>query len=894
MSDRAGQSKHRTVAILTAVALASGLSAVGPTDGVGSAAAATGATGSFVLTATNTGAGYAPTYTGNGLLGIRVPPSGQGYAPGPVPTEAQLAGFYAQAAGGIQQRAAIPTWSSLVFGDGGRPALGAEGATADWRQSIDLHTGIVTTGARWTAPDGHQTTLSEQVLTDRALPDVGLVKLTVTPSWSGPATVTDGIDGDAATLTTQTDKGWSTVARTDWESVTALGTGITAAIASTVRVSPGLTTIATPVDQSIDRSVGQQLAFSVVAGRTYTFSKYVAVVSSQQNGAPVDDARRRVGAAAAAGYPSLVAASDAAWSSLWSGRIDVLGNPSLATDVNASEFYLWSSVRDGIDWSVSPAGLSSNGYNGHIFWDADTWMEPALLAQHPDLATSIDAYRSARLETAVQHAAASGYQGARFPWESALDGTEQIPPPASVFTEGIYEIHVTADIALTQWQYFLSTGDKGWLAREGWPVISAAATYWASRATVGADGAMHLDGVTGPDEENADVNDEAYTDAAARLALLDAVQAAHTLGHTPPSAWARVAAAIGQPTGAPVPEFAGYPGSMVKQADVTLLQYPLGVALPAGAPAADLNYYAPRVDPNGPSMSDAVNAIDAALLGNQGCASYVYTLRSVQPFIRDAFDQFSETRTGGAFTFLTGIGGFLQEFLYGASGLRFGTSSVSLAPDLTRQIGGIRLEGLRWHGRRFTVTIGQRQTTVTLDHGAPLPIATPSGLHVVTSGAPLTVGTHRPDLASSPDLARCAATTASSSAPGSPSLAAVDGSPATGWQPTALPATLTVRLPGGRHLVHGARILWGRQWPGPPSATQPPPPGPVTVRRADTSVLTVSTDGHHWHVVAQSAATTGTLEDDYSFAPVDATEISLRLTGPSTADPPIVDELTAN
>ncbi len=56
------------------------------------------------------------------------------------------------------------------------------------------------------------------------------------------------------------------------------------------------------------------------------------------------------------------------------------------------------------------------------------------------------------------HAQATGYAGARFPWESALDGTEQIPPPVSVNSEGLYEQHITADIALAQWQYYLATG----------------------------------------------------------------------------------------------------------------------------------------------------------------------------------------------------------------------------------------------------------------------------------------------------------------------------------------------------------------------------------------------------------------------------------------------------
>ena len=47
-----------------------------------------------------------------------------------------------------------------------------------------------------------------------------------------------------------------------------------------------------------------------------------------------------------------------------------------------------------------------------------------------------------------------------------MDGTEQIPPPASVNSEGLYEQHITADIALAQWQYYLATGDLRWLRPE--------------------------------------------------------------------------------------------------------------------------------------------------------------------------------------------------------------------------------------------------------------------------------------------------------------------------------------------------------------------------------------------------------------------------------------------
>src|SRR5581483_8062739 len=66
-------------------------------------------TGDFVLNAVNGKSGYAPTFTGNGMLGVRVPATGQGYAGGSVPALSELAGFYAQPPGKVQQRANIPT-----------------------------------------------------------------------------------------------------------------------------------------------------------------------------------------------------------------------------------------------------------------------------------------------------------------------------------------------------------------------------------------------------------------------------------------------------------------------------------------------------------------------------------------------------------------------------------------------------------------------------------------------------------------------------------------------------------------------------------------------------------------------------------------------------------------
>lgn len=839
--------------------------------------------GFFTLTAASQQAGYTPPFTGNGLLGVRVPAAGQGYAAG---SPSVLAGFYAQPPGQIQQRANIPTWSTLAFADGAQQFSLSSGTTGGWRQSIDLHTGLVTTSARWTAPNGDSTTLTYLVWTDRARPDVGVVSLQLTPDWTGQATVTDMIDGTPATLSSELTKGWASDADRDWVEVQARGTGVDVAIASQLETSADV--IASPVTevgQSTQQTAGQAISFPVTAGNTYTITKYVAVDSSQSTSDPLGAAQAQAAGAAALGTVALRRASDAAWAALWNGRIDVLGNPSLATDVNASEFYLWASTRDDNAWSIPSDGLSSNGDSGHVSWDAETWIYPALLAQHPDLAAHVNAYRLNRLPAAQQRAAATGYPGARFPWESALDGTEQTSASPSQA-----ELHITADVALAQWQYFLATGDKRWLSTQGWPVISQAADFWAARASLGQDGHYHILDVTGPDQANPNVDDDAYTNGAAATTLREAIAAAQVVGAQAPATWAAIASGLVVPVAASPqihPEFVGYSGQLVKQADVTMLQYPWRYPMGPHTASGDLDFYTPRTDPTGSSTSDAIGSIDSAALGTAGCSSYVFTQRSVQPSVRDAFDQFSATGAGGASTYMSGIGGFLQEFLYGYSGLRWGSAAITLAPRLTGQLGGLVLHDLSWHGRRFTVSIGSRRTTIKLDRGPALRVSVRGHTRTIRPGHSLRLTTDRPDLLHTSDAVMCQAARASSSSLEAPPLAAVDGSGATAWQPLAVPATLTVALKRARSIT-SATLRWGELFGAAPGLGVPPQ---TTLARADAYTLQVSTDGRTWRTMATVSRTDGTV-DDLRLRRVKARFVRVAISSASASQPPLLQELS--
>ncbi|HWF52299.1 MAG TPA: hypothetical protein VG294_16785, partial [Solirubrobacteraceae bacterium] len=188
-----------------------------------------------------------------------------------------------------------------------------------WRQAIDLRTGVVSTSATWKATDGHTAAFSYQVFTDRADEHGGVVQLQLVPGWSGTATVTDEIDGSPATLTDPVAKGSNPAARQDYVEVVTQRTGIDAAIASELATSPNITAIPTGVDATAGQSIGQQLTFPVVAGQTYTVTKFVGVDDSQDTADPVGAAQAEAAGAAAAGLPAALSANDAAWAALWKG-----------------------------------------------------------------------------------------------------------------------------------------------------------------------------------------------------------------------------------------------------------------------------------------------------------------------------------------------------------------------------------------------------------------------------------------------------------------------------------------------------------------------------------------------------------------------------------------------
>ncbi|MEU1308270.1 discoidin domain-containing protein [Streptomyces cinnamoneus] len=812
-------------------------------------------------------------YVGNGYLGQRVPPNGAGYTDSGAKTGWPLftpdydgsfvSGLYAhnqQTAADRQAVAALPAWTGLTVGTGGAHgdtfnSLTKPGRISGYHQTLFLHCGIVRTSLTWTADDGRKTDLVYEVLADRTNPHVGAVRLSMTPRWNGDATVTDLLDGHGARRIRQTGGGDRTAGagrdgRTMDVAFRTDGTDTDGAVASTLRAGHGVRPATTQgAAAAEDLSARQSLTFPVRKGQAYELTKYVGVDTALTSHAPRQDATTASQRAARRGWDGLLRAHTAAWARMWRADIEVPGQRELQAWVRSARYGLLSSTREGAANSIAPAGLTSDNYAGLVFWDAETWMYPALLSSSPDLARTVVEYRYRTLGGARENARRLGYQGLFYPWNSGSKGDlaqecHSVDPPHCRT-----QIHLQSDISLATWQYYLATGDTHWLRERGWPVMKGIAEFWAGRVSRNADGSYSIKDTAGPDEYSNGVDDAVFTNAGAVTALRNATRAAQLLGERAPAEWSAIADRIRIPYDAEhqvFQQYDGYRGSKIKQADTVLLTYPLEWPMAKDAAARTLDYYARRTDPDGPAMTDSVHAIAAAGTGEAGCSTYTYLQRSIRPFVRGPFAQFSEARGAKAgaedplagspaHDFLTGKGGFLQIFTNGLTGMRMREDRLRLDPMLPPQLArGVTLRGLHWQGRTYDVELGAHDTTVRLTDGAPMTLDTPQGERVLTKAAPAVLETRRPDLAPTDNLARCTIATASSEEPGMYAAAAVDGNPATAWVPDGPNGSLTTDL--GKN-VRVAKVT--PEWNGP---------------APDAYDVQLSTDGRHWRDAVAGAA----------------------------------------
>jgi protein-glucosylgalactosylhydroxylysine glucosidase len=442
---------------------------------------------------------------------------------------------------------------------------------------------------------------------------------------------------------------------------------------------------------------------TIKAGETYRFSVAGSSITSAHHDDPLNEAERLTIYAKLEGRERLLQFHNTAWTKLWESDITIDGDPQSQQDVHSMLYHLYSFVREGTALSPSPMGLSGLGYNGHVFWDTELWMYPGLLVLHPEIGKSMVEYRYERLQAAKRNAFAKGFKGAMYPWESASTGVEETPVWA---LSGPFEHHITACVGIAAWNYYCVTQDKTWLREKGWPVLSAVADFWASRVERNGAGKYDIKNVVAADEWAENVDNNAFTNAAAKAVLQHATDAAKLLGMVPDADWMNVANNIPllkMPNGV-TREHASYNGEGIKQADVNLLAYPLKEITDPVQIRKDLEYYESRVPNEGtPAMTQAVFTTLYARLGN-GDKAFHFFQDAYLPNLNPPLRVIAETKGGTNPYFATGAGGIVQSVLMGFGGLEITPKGiVQVKSALPKQWKSLTITGVGPDKKTFTV-----------------------------------------------------------------------------------------------------------------------------------------------------------------------------------------------
>ncbi|MCA0380803.1 MAG: glycoside hydrolase family 65 protein [Bacteroidetes bacterium] len=440
---------------------------------------------------------------------------------------------------------------------------------------------------------------------------------------------------------------------------------------------------------------------TVDSGKTYRFGIVGASITSAHHPDPRNEAERLTIYARLEGFNRLLNGHNKAWDEIWKSDITIEGDPQSQQDIRNMLYHLYASIRPGTGYSLSPMGLSGQGYNGHVFWDADVWMFPVLALLQPSMAGSMIEYRFQRLPQAKQNALSHGYKGAMYPWESAVSGYEETPVWA---LSGPFEHHITACVALAAWQYYCVTQDKDWLHEKGWPIIEATAAFWCSRVERNGPGKYDINNVVAADEWAENVDNDAFTNAAAKANLQIATEAASLLGKSADPDWALVAKNIPvlQFENGVTKEHSTYNGGGIKQGDVNLLAFPLKEITQPAQIRKDLEYYETRVPVSGtPAMTQAIFSLLYSRLGDSAKAWHFFQ-DAYRPNLNPPFRVMAEFKGGTNPYFLTGAGGVLQAVLFGFGGLDITGKGVTQMPST-----------LPAHWKKLTISgVGKNKQTI--------------------------------------------------------------------------------------------------------------------------------------------------------------------------------------
>jgi alpha,alpha-trehalose phosphorylase len=512
-------------------------------------------------------------------------------------------------------------------------------------------------------------------------------------------------------------------------------------------------------------------------GVPFRLLKYAAYHSSRGTPGPELATRcaRTLDRAVRTGPDGLLAAQRANLDRFWD-RADVQVETDVAP-VRTQQAVRWNLFQLAqASWraegsGIGAKGLTSQAYDGHYFWDTETYVLPFLTHTQPRIARNLLRFRRGMLDQARERARQLDQRGALFPWRT-INGQEA----SASFQAGTAQYHINADIAFALRTYLRVRGDTGFVDELGAEVLVETARLWEDLGFHGTDGRFHIHGVTGPDEYTTVVNDNTYTNLMARLNLRTAAEVvrslavqdpaayralADELGLRPeePAAWERAAAAMHVPydldrgihpqddafldrevwdlEATPRDQFplllhhhplVIYRFQVLKQADIVLAMFLLSREFTLEQKRRNFDYYDPLTTGDS-SLSACVQSIIAAEVGRERTALEYFRYG----LLMDLADVAGNVSDG---VHVASAAGVWMALVFGFGGLRDFDGDVSFDPRLPAA----------WRSLGFSLRIGDRQLRVRLTHdeeryevedGCPLEITVRGRQHVLEPAAPL-------------------------------------------------------------------------------------------------------------------------------------------------------------
>ena len=647
--------------------------------------------------------GHRDVLIGNGYIGQRIGIEGDasGYPSGGL----NHPGCLIHGLWGERDLISPPRWATLTYHDGESTFARKVGQWRDYRQSLDLKTGIVSTRLNW--ENGQRCTHIESIAyVSRSRPNICFLSRTIRPEFDGIVSITDELNGSHLDILNGCR--FTSDAKHDSPLSIELTTGPRnrRIVVLSRLVLAGIANPIVTCNQT-KNAVTRTITFAVSTSQTYTVTKIVALVTDHDSPCPWTTACAYA-EGAAFDLEKLRQEHTSSWDALWAHRIEV-PHVRLQKIINASLYQFYCQLREGGKWSLGPTGLSDNYWGGHAFWDGDLWMFPVLALLNPALSKGFVDYRFNTLEGARRNALAEGYQGAMISWESAEFGDETIPH--LIFH---HQHHVNSDVALAQWWFWKITGDDNYLREKGVSVIVESAKFWASRTIYNKDlDRYEIRGICCADEFAEIQDNNAYTNYSAVKTLQLAISVLDFLGSKAPSQWSEIVAKMWIPFDSKNQryiEYEGYSNQTIKQADTALLIYPYEMPMSDKVKANTVDFYRDRYPDANIMMAAAFDGIIDCELGRPDRAWE--SLCNLMTHFREPYMLASESPANETISFMTGLGGLLQLMVMGFAGIRIRENGLQVQPCLPKALTHLKILGMNYRGISFDLSLSNNRVSL--------------------------------------------------------------------------------------------------------------------------------------------------------------------------------------